>query len=79
MEKASNKQKARSRKFLKMAADCNRNKLNATQYELTTWAARSWMAYQCQKISIALQRAAASEISAEYARAGAVGAERGTG
>ena len=62
-----------------MAAAIKNNKLTAAQYELTTWSARSWMSYQCQKISIALQRAAAYEISAEYGRAGAVGAERGTG
>ena len=60
--------------FLKMARDHVNNKLNATQYQLTTWSARSWMSYQCQKISIALQRAAAFEIAAELGRVGAVGA-----
>ena len=57
-----------------MARDHVNNKLNATQYQLTTWSARSWMSYQCQKISIALQRAAAFEIAAELGRVGAVGA-----
>ena len=37
--------------------------LSSAQYRLTTWSARSWMNYQCQRLSIALHRACAFEIS----------------
>ena len=34
-----------------------RNKLNHSEYDLTTWAARTWTSYMCQKVSVALHRA----------------------
>ena len=49
--------------FLLRARDLQNNKLSSAQYRLTTWSARSWMNYQCQRLSIALHRACAFEIS----------------
>ena len=43
------------------AADVN-NKLTATQYEKTTWSARSWVAFASQQISVALHLAVAHGI-----------------
>ena len=40
-----------------------KNKLNKIEYEQTTWAARTWRAFSVQKISVAVQRAAALEIA----------------
>ena len=40
------------------------NRLHAGEYDATTWAARSWMAFSTQKLSVALHRAAALEIAA---------------
>ena len=45
------------------------------QYEETTWSARSWMAFQAQKISVALHLAAALEIACDLGHAGAQAAE----
>ena len=38
------------------------NRLSSSQYEQTTWSARSWMSFSAQRISVALHRAAAWEI-----------------
>ena len=58
-------------KLLGLLRDEVSNKLNAAQYEQTTWSARSWMAFQCQKISVALHKAAAMEIALELGLAAA--------
>ena len=39
------------------------NRLHAGEYDATTWAARSWMAFSAQQLSVALQRATALEIA----------------
>ena len=38
------------------------NKLNRSEYDLTTWSARSWWAFAVQKLSVAVHLAAATEI-----------------
>ena len=38
------------------------NKLNSSEYDLTTWAARTWMSFSVQKISVAVQMASTGEI-----------------
>ena len=43
------------------AAEERGNKLRGAEYEDTTWAARSWMAYTTQRLSCALMRAVAWE------------------
>ena len=40
------------------------NKLFASEYEETTWSARTWTTFAAQKLSVALHSAAATEISA---------------
>ena len=40
------------------------NRLHAGEYDATTWAARSWMSFSAQQLSVALHRAAALEIAA---------------
>ena len=39
------------------------NRLNKAEYELTTCAARTWLSFSTQKMSVALHRAAALEIA----------------
>ena len=41
------------------------NRLNTGEYDQTTWAARTWMAFTAQKLSVALHRAVAMEIGRE--------------
>ena len=38
------------------------NKLNSSEYDRTTWAARTWMSFSVQKISVAVQMASTGEI-----------------
>ena len=45
------------------AADDRANRLTAGEYDETTWAARTWFAFNSQKISVAVHTAAASEIA----------------
>jgi hypothetical protein len=44
-------------------AEERQNRLNKAEYELTTWAARTWLSFSAQKISVALHRAASLEIA----------------
>ena len=48
-----------------------RNKLSARQYDLTTWGARSWLAFQTQQLSVKLHIACAWEIATELGIAAA--------
>ena len=57
--------------FLKACRNEVHNKLTKAQYEETTWSARNWMTFQCQKISVALHKAAAFEIACELGLLGA--------
>ena len=49
--------------LLRELATERQNKLNKGEYEVTTWSARTWTSFVCQKISVALHRAAALEIA----------------
>ena len=44
-------------------AEERQNRLNKAEYELTTWAARTWLSFSSQKLSVALHRATALEIA----------------
>ena len=52
-------------KLLDHAARQVQNKLNAHEYDLTTWSARSWKAYATQQLSVRLHKAAAWELGQE--------------
>ena len=39
------------------------NRMTRSEYDQTTWAARSWRSFNVQKISVAVQRAAALEVA----------------
>ena len=41
------------------------NRLTPEQYDLTTWSARNWMAYQSQRLSVRLHTAVAHQIRTE--------------
>ena len=58
-----------------------RNKLSARQYDLTTWGARSWLAFQTQQLSVKLHISCAWEIATELgiAAAAAMGDPRDVG
>ena len=44
-------------------ADERGNRLSKSDYDETTWSARTWSSFSAQKISVALHRAAALEIA----------------
>ena len=46
-------------KMLRRAVDERGNKLRGSEYDATTWSARSWSAYFVQRVSCALMRAVA--------------------
>ena len=43
-------------------AEQRQNRLSRREYDETTWAARTWLTFTKQKLSVALHRAAALEI-----------------
>ena len=45
------------RALLKRAADDRANRLTAGEYDETTWAARNWLTFARQRISVAAHRA----------------------
>ena len=49
--------------LVKMLTEERNNRMNRSEYDQTTWAARSWRSFNVQKISVAVQRAAALEIA----------------
>ena len=53
-------------RLLKRLADDVSNKLSAQQYDEATWSTRSWLAFQSQRLSVALHMALAWEIGQEY-------------
>ena len=57
-------------RLLRRLRDQVSNTLSRAQYEEATWSARSWMAFQAQKISVALHLAAALEIACDLGHAG---------
>ena len=49
--------------LLQRGAEYRENKLTATEYDETTWSARTWMTFVMQRLSVAIQRSATFEIS----------------
>ena len=45
------------------AAEARSNKLTSSEYDETTWSARTWLAFVRQRISVAIHFAAAKEIA----------------
>ena len=62
-------------KLLHELADHVHNKLSHAQYDQTSWGARSWMAYQCHRLSVRLHVAAAFELAAELGMAAGRGSD----
>ena len=53
----------RLRALLKEAATARDNKLTSSEYDETTWAARSWLTFVRQRISCAIVKSASHEIA----------------
>ena len=53
-------------KWLPYTAHAVHNKLSRTQYDETTWGARTWMSFQAQRLSVYLHKAVAFELNAEH-------------
>ena len=49
--------------LLQRATEARGNKLRGSEYDSTTWSARTWMGYTAQRISCALARAVAWELA----------------
>ena len=49
--------------LLKELAEVRDNRLSKAEYDDTTWAARSWMSWAAQQLSVAVQLAAAEEMA----------------
>ena len=49
--------------LLRLAANARANRLTSTEYDETTWSARTWLSFSVQKLSVAVHRAAAGDIS----------------
>ena len=47
-------------------AEERQNRLHKREYDETTWSARTWLSFQAQKISIALQYAVALELTTRH-------------
>ena len=45
------------------------NKLSRSQYDETTWSARTWMSYQTQRLSVCLHKEVAFELNREQGHA----------
>ena len=48
---------------LREAAEWRANRLTHAEYDETTWAARKWLPFATQRISVAVQLSAAQEVS----------------
>ena len=44
-------------------ADWRQNKLTSSEYDETTWSARTWLSFVSQRLSVATQLAAAQEVA----------------
>ena len=62
-------------KLLHELKDHVHNKLSHAQYDQTSWGARSWMSYQCHRLSVRLHMAAAYELAAELGMAAGRGSD----
>ena len=54
---------ARLVKLLQTAAEHRDNVLTAAGYDETTWAARTWLSFAHQRLSVAVHKAVAREVS----------------
>ena len=50
-------------RLLKLAAETSGNKLRGSEYDATTWAARTWLSYVTHRLACALARAVAWELA----------------
>ena len=48
---------------LRKGAEWRANKLSASEYDETTWSARTFMAFTTQRLSVAVQYSAAQEVA----------------
>ena len=48
---------------LRAAAEWRKNKLTASEYDETTWSARTWIASVTQRLSVAAQLSMAQEVA----------------
>ena len=58
--------------LLRGAAEFKMNKLSAAEYYETTWSARTWLTFAMQRISVAVHKAVAKELSDALGFSGAV-------
>ena len=58
--------------LLRGAAEFKMNKLSAAEYDETTWSARTWLTFAMQRISVAVHKAVAKELSDALGFSGAV-------
>ena len=49
--------------LMRAAAEAKDNKLSASEYDETTWSARTWLTFAMQRISVAVHKAVAREVS----------------
>ena len=49
--------------LLRAAVEARGNKLRGSEYDATTWSARTWMGFTAQRVSCALARAVAWELA----------------
>ena len=54
---------ARALRPLREASDWRANKLTSSEYDETTWSARTWMTFVAQRISVAVQLSSAQEVA----------------
>ena len=52
-------------KLIRMAAEDRQNRLRGAEFDATSWSARTWTSFTVQKISCALMRAVAWELTTE--------------
>ena len=50
-------------KTLFTAAEHRNNQLSGAEYDETTWAARTWLSFVHQRLSVAVHKAVAREVS----------------
>ena len=58
--------------LLRGAAEFKMNRLSAAEYDETTWSARTWLTFAMQRISVAVHKAVAKELSDALGFSGAV-------
>ena len=58
--------------LLRGAAEFKMNKLSAAEYDETTWSARTWLTFAMQRVSVAVHKAVAKELSDALGFSGAV-------